>query len=72
MDIVTTHEIQNLIGRIVIAAVCSILSWYIAFRQTPELDGVKNACLYRTSYGMMVLRGMGFIAFTIFNLFPME
>lgn len=72
MNIVITHETQMLIGRIVILAACSAISWYIAFRRTPELDGVENATLYRVSYGMLVLRGFGIIAFTIFGLFPME
>lgn len=70
MEIVITHETQMLIGRIVVLAICSSLSWYMAFRQTPELDNVKNAGLYRMSYGMLMLRGFGYIAFEILGLFP--
>lgn len=70
MNITITHEMQMLIGRIVALAICSGLSWYVAFRQTPELDEVENAWLYRVSYGMLMLRGFGYIAFDIFGLFP--
>jgi len=71
MDIVITHETQMLISKILLLATCSIISWYIAFRQTPELDGVKNAWIYRVSYGMLILRGLAF-TFTTIGLLPIE
>jgi len=65
-------ETQMLIGRIVLFILTVIIAYHIAFNNTPELKGVQNAWLYRASYGMMVWRGLGYIAFSVFGLFPME
>lgn len=63
---------QMLVGRILLLIICGGISYYGAFRRTPELNGVENAWIYRASYGMMILRGLAVIAFDGFGLFPLE
>lgn len=63
---------QMLIGRILILIISIAVAYYVAFRQTPELDNVENRWVYRVSYGMLILRALGFIAFDSFGLFPLE
>ena len=46
------------------------VSMYVAFKDTPELSGVKNAGMYRLSFGMVLTRGAAYFIFDILGLFP--
>lgn len=59
-------------GRILVIVVALAVTVYMAFRHTPELDGVKNATLYRLSVLVIMLRGFCFVAFEVFRLFPLR
>lgn len=58
-------------GRILVIVAALAVTVYMAFWQTPELDGVKNAMLYRLSFLILMLRGFCFVAFEVFRLFPL-
>lgn len=61
----------NIIGRLCIVIIGCLIWGYVAFKQTPELDGIKNAWIYRTSYFALLLRGWMFILLNMANLFPL-
>lgn len=60
-----------LIGRGLLLILSFIIGWYVAFKNTPELDRVENAWIYRLSYGMLIVRGFAYIFFDAFELFPL-
>jgi hypothetical protein len=61
----------NMIGRLFILVIGCLMWGHFAFRQTPELDGVTNAEIYRASLFLLLLRGWGIICFDMFDLFPL-
>ena len=54
---------------VVLIAILAV-SMYVAFKDTPELDDVKNAGMYRLSFGMILTRGAAYFIFDILELFP--
>jgi hypothetical protein len=60
------------IGRLVLIALGVLFFGYGAFKQTPELDGIKNASVYRGSLFFLLLRAYSFTIFDLWHLFPLE
>lgn len=60
-----------IIGRLLLLVLTLIFSFGGAFKFTPELDDVKSAWIYRISVAMLIARGLAYIWFDIFNLFPL-
>ena len=63
---------QMLAGRIVLLILSFIIAGYIAFKQTPELDEVENAFMYRMCYGLLIVRIFAYTFIDAFGLFPLE
>ena len=61
-----------IIGRIFVFLLAAIIAAYAAFKETPELNEVENAWMYQLSYMMLIFRGLAYVAFDGFNLFPIE
>jgi hypothetical protein len=57
-------------GRLLLLIITLTVAMFGAFRFTPELDDVKNSFIYRVALAMMIARGLGYLWFDIFNLFP--
>lgn len=62
----------NLTGRAIVLILSFIIGGWLAFKETPELDGVRNATFYRLCYMLVCMRGVGFIAFDLLGLFPLN
>ena len=60
----------NVVGRLVVMGIGALLLGHVAFRETPELNGVKNAWVYRWSYFLLMLRGWNLTFFDLLDVFP--
>lgn len=47
------------------------VAYVLAFRNTPELDGIENATFYRFAYAMVIMRGVAFLVFDSWGLFKL-
>lgn len=43
---------------VALLAIVGLVSWYLAFRQTPDLDGVGARTMYRTALMLLYMRAL--------------
>ena len=64
--------ISTVAFRVVTFVLMATATGWVAFRCTPELDGVENKWIYRVSYWSILARGVTFMLFNMLRLFPLE
>ena len=60
------------IGRILLGIVTLVVAGFYTHWTTQDLRTVPKALDYRIAYYMLVVRGLTFLWFDVFKLFPLE